>query len=174
MKTKFLVFILIIGISSYSFVTLGKDNSALKSQTDLKSFDYAALLGKSVTSPEAIKFLSTLSPNKQVEKAGEYPHWMYLEDGVELVITDENKIHALFFNNVSWMYKTAFRGYLPYKLKMSDTRKIVEQKLGTGELEKSYSGLKINWKSKNIQISFKSKIATDMENKIDNIQFRTW
>lgn len=174
MKTKFIVLVLIIGLSSYSFVTLGKDNSNSNIQSTVKSFDYPSLLGKSVTSPEVIKFLVTLSPNKRVEKAGKYPHWIYSKDGVELVVNEENKIHAIFFLTESTMYKTTFSGYLPYKLKMTDTRKIIEQKLGKGEVEQSYSGLYLNWKSKNIQISFKSKIATDMENKIDNIQFRTW
>lgn len=176
MKTKhFLLVALTI------FICLSFKLKETKSKSDFNAVatpvvvDYAKLLGKDVDSPEAKAFISTLKGDKEVNRdAPNYPHLMYLDEGVEIIVNKDFYIHAIFICNPNIFYKTAFKGYLPYDLKMTDTREQIETKLGKGEVVEGYSSVECCWKTKNIQINYKKKGIDDMQNKIETIQFRTW
>lgn len=175
MKTKQLILFAITIFGLLSFSTKKIKSDILSSNIIVGEINYAGMLGKDVDSPEAKVFISTLKGKTEVNRdVPDFPHLMYLEEGVEIIVNKDYAIHAIFLCNPNIFYKTAFKGYLPYGLKMTDTREQVEAKLGKGEVKAGHFNVECSWKTKNIEINYKGNEIADMQNKIETIQFRTW
>src|ERR1035437_2897307 len=128
-------------------------------------------VGMNINSKEVKEYINTLGTKPDTVKFSQSYYYTFKAKGIDFAMTSSDTITSVFLYSEGSDEYTRFKGDIPYNLQFSDTRKIVEQKLGkpddagAGGVVNNYSG----WNSKGIQITYSSLDTNDMLNPIHHI-----
>lgn len=133
------------------------------------------LLGLKMEHEKVTSFLEPLGSYEKENGVPKYPHYMYFDAGVELVVNVEtNTVHAIFLMSSDAKWYKAYSGELPYGLGWSSTRADVERILGEGKRRAFGSEVDMHYKSHNLEIQYNTTDDSDMGATINHIQVRTY
>jgi len=134
-----------------------------------------ALLGTPIDA-ESVKEFFNLLGYKEVEQSGKYPHWIFAQGGVEVVVnTDDNTIHAIFLmgNSPGTGFST-YGGFLPENLSWSMTRSEIEGQLGSGIPRPWGREPVIQYKDLGIEIEYVASDSGPADMRMRLLQVRTF
>ena len=143
-----------------TFLSCKNDNSNLEN-----------LIGKDINSKEFQNYLNELKENPEITRFPYNYYYSFNNSGIDFSFTLTDTIETIFLYSEGSDDRRQYKGQLPFDINFSDTRKIVEQKLGPPDENEvnSIMSFKSTWNDKKICVSYKSFDSQDMNIKISHI-----
>jgi hypothetical protein len=135
-----------------------------------KSSNLSDLIGLNINSKQVQEYLNVLG-TYEISKYEDNYFYIFLNKGIDFSISKKDKITAIFLFSEGVDGHRQYSGSLPYNIQFTDTRKVVETKLGPpdahggGSLIDMYS----DWYKKGISITYKTLNQEDMTTTIKNL-----
>jgi hypothetical protein len=133
------------------------------------------MLGEKFDSIEMDKYTHSLGKFEIEKGIPAYPHYMYFDAGVEIVLEKASyEVYAIFLMGEGQKWYKPFKGKLPYGIQMSDTRAQVEAKIGVGKRRSFGDKVVIQYTTKNLEIAYNTEDENDKQARIATVQVRTF
>jgi hypothetical protein len=134
------------------------------------------LIGQSIKSENVKNILSQFGDEPEIlinNLDGGY-YYIYKPAGIDFMFDDSETVSAIFLFAEGADDHNQFQGKLPYDLKFSDAREVVEKKLGLPDNTEGGGGLNIwsNWEKPGIRIGYKGYDQDDQSNQIHYITLK--
>ncbi len=133
--------------------------------------DLQSLIGLEINSKSFQIYLNKLKTEPEISKYDDSYYYTFMTKGVEFLFTKSDTISAVFLYSEGSEGHRQFQGKIPYNIQLTDTRRIIEQKLGSPDKNGGgvYSLFYSKWIKEGLTIKYKTKGLEDMMYKIHHI-----